>query len=70
MKIIIMSVHAFEKIARKAGIRRISKDGVEELRDIMNEYGMDIAIKAVQIANHRNCRTVQKKDIEFAAGKF
>lgn len=64
-----MSIHAFEKIARKAGIGRISKDGVEELKDIVNEYGMDIAIRAVQVANHRNCRTVQKKDVDFAGGK-
>jgi histone H3/H4 len=65
-----MSMHAFEKLSKHCGIKRISKDGVEELMDIVNEYGMDIAIRAVQVANHRNCRTVQKKDIEFASGKL
>lgn len=64
-----MSLNAYEKIAKKSGVGRISADAVEELRDMVTEYGMEIAIKAVQVANHRNCRTVQKKDVQFASGK-
>lgn len=70
IQILLMSLHAFEKIAKKAGVKRISGDGVEELRDTVEEYGMEIAIRAVQIANHRNCRTVQKKDVEFVSGNI
>lgn len=64
-----MSRHAYEKIAKKTGIRRMSKDGVEELMDIVNDYGFEIARKAVQVSMHSGKRTVQKRDVEFAAGK-
>lgn len=64
-----LSILAFEKIAKNAGIKRISKDAVEELRDMTEEYGFDIAHKAVRISAHSNRRTVKKRDIDFAAGK-
>lgn len=65
-----LSILAFEKIAKKSGIKRISGDAVEELRDMIEEYGFDIAHKSVRIAAHANRRTVKKRDIDFAAGKL
>jgi histone H3/H4 len=65
-----LSILAFERIAKSAGVKRISKDAVEELRDLVEEYGFDIAHKAVRISAHANRRTVKKRDVEFAAGKL
>ena len=51
--------------ARKAGIKRISKDALEELRDCIDELGVDIAEKAVKISRHAGRRTVKLKDVRF-----
>lgn len=59
----------FERIAKKAGIKRISKDAVEELHDIVEEYGLEIAERAVKISRHANRRTVMVDDIRFVVKK-
>jgi len=64
-----LSLLAFERIAKKSKIKRISKDAIEELRDIVEEYGFDIALKAVRISNHAERRTVKERDIKFVAEK-
>ena len=55
----------FERIAKKAGAKRISKQALEELRDIMDEIGSDIAEKAVKISRHAGKRTVMAEDVKF-----
>ncbi len=59
----------FERIAKKAGIRRISQDALEELRDVMEEYAMELAERAVKLSRHANRRTVMSEDAKFVAGK-
>ena len=61
-----LPLFAFERIARKAGIKRISRDAVEELRDIIEERGEEIARKAIRLATHANRLTVLKRDIKLA----
>ena len=55
----------FERIVKKAGAKRISRQALEELRDIMDEIGSDIAEKAVKISRHANKRTVMAEDVKF-----
>lgn len=55
----------FERLAKKAGVKRISKDALEELRDIITEEATEIAEKAVKISRHANRRTVMKEDVRF-----
>lgn len=59
----------FERIAKKAGVKRISKDALEELRDIIEEYATDIAEKSVRLARHANRRTVKLDDVRFVVKK-
>ena len=56
-------------LARKAGIKRITADAVEELRDAVDEYGMAIAERAVKLSRHANRRTVMGEDVRLAARK-
>ncbi|MCD6557479.1 MAG: histone family protein [Candidatus Aenigmarchaeota archaeon] len=60
-----LPIFPFGLIAKKAGAKRVSADAIEELRDTVEEIGLDIARKAVLISQHSGRRTVQKKDIEF-----
>lgn len=55
----------FERIAKKAGVKRISQDATEELRDIISEYAIETAEKAVKISRHANRRTVMLEDVKF-----
>jgi histone H3/H4 len=59
----------FEKIAKKAGAGRISKEALEEIRDIMTERAESISEQAVRISRHAGRKTVMKEDIEFVIGK-
>ena len=56
----------FEKLAKKAGAKRMGKEATEELRDIIEEYGFSEAEKAVKLCNHANRRTIKKEDVEFS----
>lgn len=61
-----LPLYAFEKIARKAGIKRISREAVEELRDVIEERGEEIARRATRLAVHANRLTILKRDIKLA----
>ena len=61
----MLPISPFERIAKKAGIKRISKDALEELRDTVEEAGIEIAEKSVKISRHAGRRTVKKEDIRF-----
>ncbi len=65
----MISLLSLERIAKKTGIRRISKEALEELREIISEEGMRIAEKSVKLSAHANRRTVMQDDIRLAAGK-
>jgi histone H3/H4 len=64
-RVVMLSISPFERIARKTGIKRISKDALEELRDCIDELGMEIAEKSVKISRHAGRRTVKLKDVRF-----
>ena len=55
----------FEKISKKAGVKRISRDAIEEMRDIIEEIANEIADDAVRLSRHAERRTVKARDIEF-----
>ena len=61
----MLSILAFERLAKKAGIKRISKDALEEVRDIIMEEGMDIAERAFKLSRHANRKTVMLEDVKF-----
>ena len=60
---------AIERIARKAGIERISADAVEELTKTIEELGSDLALEAAQAARHAKRKTILREDIRLVAGK-
>lgn len=55
----------FERIAKKTGVKRLSREALEELRDAMDEYATQLAEKAVKISRHANRRTVKAEDVKF-----
>ena len=63
--IIMLSLLSFERLAKKVGIKRISKDALEEACEIMTEEGLNIAEKAFKISRHANRKTVMVDDVKF-----
>lgn len=61
-----ISLLACKKIAKKSGIKRISKDALEELKEILEDYANDLATKAWKIAQHSERNTILEKDVELA----
>lgn len=61
----MLSILAFERLAKKAGVKRISKDALEEIRDIIVEEGMELAERAFKVSRHANRKTVMLEDVKF-----
>jgi histone H3/H4 len=60
---------SIERIARKAGAKRISSDAVKELEKCVEEIGLELALEAAQAARHAKRKTILKHDIKLVAGK-
>jgi len=54
------------KLARKAGIKRISKEALMELENFILEMTEKISKRAIEFANHAKRMTVKKEDMELA----
>lgn len=55
-----------ERIIRKAGAERVSKDAVEELRKALEAAGEDIAKEASKFSDHADRSTVTEEDVDIA----
>jgi histone H3/H4 len=58
-----------ERLARKAGSRRISAKAVKELANTVEEIGLEIALEAAQASRHAKRKTILKEDIRLVADK-
>lgn len=54
------------RIMKNAGAQRISGDAVDELLDVMESYGTEIASRANDLAHHAGRKTVKASDIKLA----
>ena len=54
------------KLARKSGIKRISKEALMEVENFILELTESISKKAIELANHAKRMTVKKEDVELA----
>lgn len=62
----LLSLNAMGKILQKAGAHRISETAKEELAEVLQEKGLDLAREAVKFAGHAGRRTVIDKDVQLA----
>ncbi|HME51688.1 MAG TPA: histone [Candidatus Lokiarchaeia archaeon] len=55
-----------ERLIRKANVDRVSESAAKELGVILEEVGMEIAIRATELAKHAKRRAVKDTDIKLA----
>lgn len=65
----MLPLASIERIARKAGVERISAEAVKELTKTIEELGCELSLEAAQVARHAKRKTILKEDIRFVAGK-
>lgn len=60
---------SIERVARKAGAKRISAKAIKELATTVEDIGMEIALEAAQAARHAKRKTILKEDVRLVADK-
>ena len=55
-----------ERLVRRAKADRVSMTAAEVLRDVLNEIGLEISSRAVELATHAGRKTVTGEDIRLA----
>lgn len=65
----MLPLAAVERIARKAGVERISHEAVEELTKIVEEIAEEVVIEVVTFTEHAKRKTIKAKDVKLVAGK-
>ena len=63
-----LPVAPVERIIRENGLaQRVSTSAAKLLAEVMEEYGTNVAVRAVKLARHAGRKTVTAEDIRLAA---
>jgi len=62
----LLSLASMEHILRDSGASRVSEGAKNALRDILEEYGVQICESAIKYAKHSGRKTVKASDIKLA----
>ena len=65
----MLPLAAIERIARKAGVERLSAGAIAELSKTIEELGAELALEAAQAAKHAKRKTILREDIILVCGK-
>lgn len=61
---------AVYRILKKAGADRISDDAVQEFKSSLDDIGLRIGQKAVELALHAGRKTIKAADVKLAVKNF
>ncbi len=59
-----------ERLIRKSGGERVSEDASQELTEVLEKIGLQIAEKANKLSHHAGRKTVVAEDIRLAAEQW
>ena len=55
-----------ERLLRKSGAKRVSKDAVEEFANVIADYAYALSGEAVALAKHAGRKTIVDADVRMA----
>ncbi|MDO5825161.1 MAG: histone [Methanosphaera sp. rholeuAM130] len=55
-----------KRIIESAGAARVSDEATVALADVLEEYAVEIAERAIKLAKHAGRKTIKAEDIELA----
>ncbi|UCG94974.1 MAG: histone family protein [archaeon] len=58
-----------ERILKKAGANRVSKEACEEFAGVIEEVAFELAAETASLATHAGRKTVLAKDVKLAKRK-
>lgn len=67
MLMVELSISACERLIKKGGGGRVSKEAAEELAGILEEIAVDISKQATTMAAHAKRKTIKAEDIRLAS---
>ncbi|MCQ5376773.1 MAG: histone family protein [Candidatus Methanomethylicia archaeon] len=59
-----------DRIMRKAGAERVSEEGVEALREVVETLALEVSREAIALAKHAGRKTVNAEDVKMASRKL
>ncbi len=62
-------IAAIERVARNAGVDRISAEALKELQDTLEDIALEIAREAAVAAKHAGRKTITAEDVYLVSGK-
>ncbi len=65
----MLPLSAIERVARKSGAERISKEAVVELEKTLETAAEELMKEIVSVAKHAGRKTVKAEDVRLVAGK-
>ena len=65
----LLPLAAVERLVKKAGAERASREAVEVLASILEDYAESVAQSSVKYARYAGRTTVKREDIELAASE-
>lgn len=59
-----------ERLLKKAGAQRVSESAKTELAKAIEDYAVEVARRAAELAKHSGRKTVKVEDIKMALRQF
>lgn len=66
----ILPLATVERLIRKAGAERVSNGAGIELARLLEDFGTEISIEAIDLAKHAGRTTVKGEDIRLAISRL
>ena len=62
----ILPAAAMEKLLKKSGAARVAEDAKDALREVLEDYALELGAKAIKFAQHSGRKTVKRADVKLA----
>jgi len=66
----MLTLAPLERILKKAGAERVSKDALEEFGNVLEDYIVRVSMEANMMAKHAGRKTITEDDVKMARRKF